>query len=333
MLSLSRPAFLLLALLVPLFFYLRKRGFLRQSEFPLTLADWNGLPFRWSSPVMRTAAIVSRLAVVGGFLCVVIALSGPVLYRQEQIFSGSGSAMIFVIDISPSMAAKDIGNVSRLDQARKYIHEFADRRPGDSFGLVSLGSDAALLVPPTTDHRVFLSRLDSLTIGEMGDGTALGMGLAVAAAHLVQRHDARECVMLLTDGENNTGEINPNTAADIFPENGIMLFIAGIGTRGEVPIEYTDPATGKLYSGFLESEYNEAALKEIALRGKGLYFPAGSKDSLESVFDKLGQSLPASRSSWTRSIERPLDNPFIIASLFFVALSWCIRRLIMGAVL
>lgn len=331
MFSLSRPICLALLAVVPLFFILRKSGFLRQTEFPLTLGDWNGLPFRWSSPVMRVAAFVSRLAVVVGLACVVVALSGPTLFRQEEIFSGSGATIVFALDVSPSMAARDIGNASRLDQARRSIRDFADRRPGDSLGLVALGSEAALLVPPTPDHKVFLSRLDSLAIGELGDGTALGMGLAVAAAHLVNRDGGNACVILLTDGENNTGEINPRTAAEILPENGISLIVAGIGTRGEVPIEYTDPLTGKLYSGFLESEYDEGALREIAARGKGAYIPAGNREMLDAVFSETDKTVPTKGAAWTRSLEEPLERPFILASLALFAFAWFVRRLVMGA--
>jgi Ca-activated chloride channel family protein len=333
MLGFDRPALLLLIFLVPLFFVLRKLRLFRQTEFPLTLGDWNGLPFRWSSPVMLACAVISRVAMTAAFVAGCVALAGPVLYRQEQVFAGKGPSVIFAVDISPSMAARDIGNDSRIDVARHYIHDFVAERPGDSFGLVALASDAALLVPPTPDHKVFLSRLDSLAIGELGDGTAIGMGLAVAAAHLVNRHGSHACVILLTDGENNTGEINPKTAAGIFPENGIRLFIVGIGTKGEVPIEYTDPSTGKRYSGMLQSEYNEGALREIASRADGMYVSAANRSGLETVFRQIGDSVPASRSSWTRSIEEPLETPFIGAALALFALAWFVRRLVMGAVL
>lgn len=333
MLGFSRPAALLFVFLIPFYFLLRRAGVLRHIEFPLTLGDWKGLPFRWSSPLMTSFSILSRVAVTAGFVASCIALAGPVLYRQEEVFSGTGTSVVFVVDISPSMAARDIGTGRRLDTARHYIHDFVEKRPGDSFGLVALGTDAALLVPPTADHKVFISRLDSLAIGELGDGTALGMGLAVAAAHLVNRRGGLSCVILLTDGENNTGEINPKTAAGIYPDKGIKLFIAGIGTKGEVPIEYTDPATGKNYSGMLQSEYNETALREIASKGGGVYIPAGSRDMLESVFAEIGKTVPSTHASWTRSIEEPVESPFILAALVLFALAWFIRRVLMGAVL
>jgi len=333
MFSLNRPEFLLFGFLIPLYYLLRRTGVLSRFEFPLTLGDWNGIPFRWSSPVMRGALIVSRIAAIAGVVCIVLALSSPVRYRQERMFGGNGTGIVFALDVSPSMAARDLGSETRLDTARHFIHSFMEKRSGDSFGLVALGSDAALMVPPTTDHALFGARLDALSIGELGDGTALGLGLAVAAAHLMNRADRRACVILLTDGENNTGDINPKTAAGIYPDNNIRLFVVGIGTRGEVPIEYTDPATGKQYSGVLDSDYSDATLRAMAERGGGTYVQAGTRGALEAVFAEIGDSVPSSASSWTRTVEEPLERPFILASLAFLALVWFLRRIVMGAVL
>lgn len=329
----SRLEFLAFLLIVPLWFFLKRFSFLRRIEFSLTLGDWNGMPFKWSSPVMVFCDFISGAALTLAFVSACIALAGPVLYRQERVYSGSGTSVIFALDVSPSMAAKDIGNGRRLDLARRCIHEFVERRSGDLFGLVALGSDAALLVPPTSDHKLFTERLDALAIGELGDGTALGMGLAVSAAHLVNRAGGTAAVILLTDGENNTGEINPKTAADIFPGKNIRLFVLGVGTRGEVPIEYTDPATGTNYSGMLQSEFNETALREIAERGKGTYVSAGSVTVLDTVFAEIGESVPSTRSSWTKAIEEPIHDPFILAAFALASLAWFLRRIVMGAVL
>lgn len=332
MLSFNHPAFLSLLLLVPAYYALRKAGFLPGIEFPLTLGDWNGPPFRWTSAFMRVMGFLSRFASIVAFSCAVIALAGPVMFREEPVYSGANTGVVFVIDASPSMAARDIGNETRIDSARRFIRAFAANRPGDAFGLVAFGSESALLVPPTTDHRVFLARLDSLSIGELGEGTALGLGLAVAAAHLVNRGPGHSCVIVLTDGENNTGEINPKTAAAIFPDHGIRLYIVGVGTKGEVPLDYTDPVTSRHYSGVLDSEYDESALREIAARANGVYVPAASKGALEAVFADIGQAVPATGASWTRTVEQPVESPFILLSAALFAFAWVLRRLVMGGV-
>ena len=336
MLNFETPQAFFLLLLVPLFLFLRKVGILKRIEFPLTLGDWKGIPFRWSSPLMKIAETISRILLGTGFICTVCALAGPVRFRQEPVYSGAGTSIVFVLDVSPSMAARDMGNETRITTAKQYIHSFIAKRPGDAFGLVALGSDAALLVPPTTDHLIFTERLDSLAIGEMGDGTALGLGLAVAAAHLANRDyrsNAHSCIVLLTDGENNTGEINPKTAASIFPAHNIALYIVGIGTRGEVPLDYTDPITGRHYSGTLSSDYNEDVLRGIALRGNGTYISAGNSLALENVFRDIGEAIPATDSVWRRTVTEPLEHFVLVAALIFFALAWILRRLYMGAIL
>lgn len=332
MFSFERPVYLVLSLMVPVFFALRRSGALGRIEFTLTLGDWNGIPFKWSSPLVRVASFLYRACALVAFLALVVALAGPVRFREEQVYAKSGTGVVFALDVSPSMAARDIGNDTRLDAARAYIRSFAAKRPGDSFGLVALGRDAALLVPPTQDHRAFLARLDSLAIGELGDGTALGLGLAVAAAHLLGRDPGRACVILLTDGENNTGEINPKTAAGIYPEKGIGLFVIGIGTSGEVPLEYTDPDTGKRYSGTLDSKFDEGALRDIAMKAHGTYISAANREGLDSVFAAIDESVPVSASSWTRTVADPLETPVIFAALLLFALSWIIARLFLKAV-
>lgn len=333
MISFNRPLFLLCTLLIPLYFILRRLSILRPIEFPLTLGDWNGMPFKWSSPIMTASLLFSRFAAVAAFLCIIVAASGPVRFRQEHVFTGSGSAIIFALDISPSMAARDMGTETRLETARRIVNSFIDKRQGDSFGLVGLGSDAALLVPSTTDHALLKTRLDSLVIGELGEGTAIGLGLAVAAAHLMNRENKESCVILLTDGENNTGEIHPKTAAAVYAENNIRLYIVGIGTKGDVSIEYTDPSTGKQYSGVLNSEYSESFLRSIAERGKGTYLQAGSRETLASVFTDIGEAIPGNSSSFTRTIEESLERPCIFLALAFAAFVWILKRLVMGAVL
>jgi Ca-activated chloride channel family protein len=333
MFSFERPLFLALALLVPLFYALRRSGSLARLEFPLTLGDWDGIPFKWSSPLVRFASFFHRALALAGFLAVVVALAGPVRFRQEEVYSKPGSGVVFALDVSPSMAARDIAGETRIDAARAYIRAFAAKRPGDSLGLVALGRDAALLVPPTQDHRAFLERLDALAIGELGDGTALGLGLAVAAAHLVGRDVGRASVILMTDGENNTGEINPKTAAGIYPENGIGLFVVGVGSTGEVPIEYTDPSTGKRYSGTLNSRFDEGALKEIAIKARGTYLTASNKDALDAVFASIDESVPASASSWSRTVADPLETPIIVAALALFALAWLVSRVFLRSAL
>lgn len=333
MYSVLHPSSLFLLLLIPVYVIALKVGFLNKIYLSLTLGDWNAEPFKWSSPASTGAFRLSSFLAYVGFILVVFSFASPVRFRQESMYSGEGSAIVFVLDVSPSMAARDIGDATRLEIALSHIKSFVSKRPGDSVALVALGSEAALLVPPTTDHPTFFSRLDSLKIGEMGEGTALGLGLALAAVHLIERQSLHASVILFTDGENNAGEINPRTAAALFPENNIDFFIVGIGSSGEVSIAYDDPLSGKQYSGILDSYFDETELKEIASRGEGLFFPVTGIEDLENSFAKIGTSVPVTPVSWSRTVEEPLEYPFLVLATVLFALSWLIRRLFLGSLL
>lgn len=333
MYSFLHPSALFLLLLIPLYVVSLHVGFLKKIYLSLTLGDWNSEPFKWSSSASTWVFKLSTLLAYAGFILIVFSLASPVRFRQEAMYSGEGSAVVFVLDVSPSMAARDIGSATRLETALAQIRSFVSKRPGDSVALVALGSEAALLVPPTTDHPTFFSRLDSLKIGEMGEGTALGLGLAVAAVHLIERHSLHASVVLFTDGENNSGEINPRTAAALFPSHNIDFFVVGIGSSGELAIDYDDPLSGKHYSGTLDSFFDETELKEIASRGEGLFFPVTEIEDFESSFAKIGASVPVTPVSWSRTLEEPLEYPFLVAAVFFFALAWLVRRLFLGSLL
>ncbi len=337
MFGFEKPLYLLLLLSLPLYYLIRRSGLLVYTEFPLTLGDWKGRSFRWHSIRILTAMLAMKGAAVLAVALIIFAISGPVLYRQELVYSGSGTEIFFVLDISPSMAARDLSlpgtNRTRLDTAREFIGNFVTGRPGDSFALVAVGNQAALLVPPTADHELFKRRLNDLRIGELGDDTAFGMGLAVAAAHLAGRQVNRSFVILLTDGENNAGELTPETASPLIKKRASGFFVIGIGKRGEVPLEYTDPLTGKQYSGFLDSRYNESALRELSSSGGGLYFSAASPESLQDVFLDIGKSVPSNRTAWPRVYGEPLEHYFIITALILAALSWFLRRIVLGTAL
>lgn len=332
MVYLERPACMLLLLLVPLFLVLYRAGVLRRPAFSVTLGDWGSSPLVWRSPFMSIARAASSVCVFFVFVLSVFALSGPVHLRHEAVFSGTGNTVFFVLDVSPSMAATDMDSSTRLDVGREYIRSFAEGRAGTAFSLVALGSSAALVVPPTADHGVFFDRLDSLAIGEFGDGTAIGLALAVAAAHTVPGDGIPATVILLTDGENNAGAIHPETAAGLLADREISFFVIGIGSRGDVPVEYVDPDSGIRYSGILESDYNEQSLAAVSAAGNGTFMSVYDRKALQDVFNSIEKAVPVVPSEWTRTVEKPLHGALFRCILLLAAFAWICRRLFMGAI-
>jgi len=228
------------------------------------------------------------------------------------------------------MAALDMDGSSRYNAAKKVLAEFAQRRPSDGIGLVAVGNDAAMLVPPTTDRDILFSRLDTLQLGELGDGTALGMGLAVAAYHLERSTAPRRAAVLVSDGENNAGVIHPETAAEIFKGIGASLWVIGIGTGGIVPIDYIDPFTRIRRTGLFDSRFDVEALKQISAAGNGTWISAPSAGALAAAFNYIDdQELIIRRSSVvTRS--GSLYRQFLFAAAAFIVFSRFFRRVFLG---
>lgn len=327
MLHFENPFAFLLLLILPLFYVLRMAGFLSHITFPLTLSDWGGKTFNFKSKSARFARFLSHIMSVIAFICVVIAFSEPIVTRQEKVFTSLGTEIIFVIDTSPSMAAKDMQESNRLNAAKDSITHLIKQQPGASFGLVSMAEESALVVPSTIDYDLFLNRLQNLVIGEMGDGTAIGTGLSNAIFHLSASRSPKKAIVLITDGENNAGSIHPNTAAILAKEEDINLYIIGLGTKGTVPVEYVNPITGEFFSGYLESSFDEAELARLASLGGGFYFNASDTDMLSMALQNISAKQNVVQSFRMNNIDEPLYSDFLFVATTLILLYWVIRRL------
>ena len=291
-----------------------------------------GVPFRAPVSLGNIVRTLLALEYIGVFL-LFGAAAGPVMRTLETVWLNRGADIIFILDVSPSMAALDMDGASRYNTARKLLKEFAGRRPADSIGLVTVGSDAALLVPPTTDRDILYSRMDELQLGEMGEGTALGMGLAIAAYHIEKSKAPRRAVVLLSDGENNAGAIHPETAAAMIGDSGASLWVIGIGSGGEVPIDYVDPFTRMRRTGLLDSQYDIESLIRLSSAGNGIWIHAPSGDTLAAAFGRVDdQELVIRRSSIVRRT-RPVHQTLLLAALACIAFARFVRRFFLGDML
>jgi Ca-activated chloride channel family protein len=268
-----------------------------------------------------------------GVLLLFIAAAGPLFLSSRTVWLSRGADIIFVLDISPSMASLDMNNKSRFEASRTLIREFAARRPADTIGLVAVGKDASLLVPPTIDREALFSRLDALRLGELGDGTALGLGLAIAGMHISGSNAAKKAVVLITDGENNAGSIHPATAAGILPELAVNLWVIAVGSSGEIPIDYLDPFTKVRRTGLFESRFDPENLKHIASRGNGTYIGAPSADTFTNAFARLDQRELSIQRSGTVTQTKPVYAAFVLAGALIIGAARCIRRYIAGILL
>jgi Ca-activated chloride channel family protein len=227
-----------------------------------------------------------RLAIIA---LVIVALARPQTGQAREIITGEGVDIALAVDISGSMASLDFEPENRLEAAKRVIADFVQERPYDQIGLVVFANSAFSQSPPTVDHNVLLRLLNRVELAtDLGieDGTAIGMGLA-NAGNMLKDSDAKSRVaILLTDGVNNAGQIDPITAAEAAESLGIKVYTIGMGRPGQVPVRVTD-AFGREQVVYQESVLDEATLQEIADATGGRYFRAEDTTSLKQIYDEI----------------------------------------------
>lgn len=333
MLTLESPQYLLLLLLLPLAVYFRHFRKKRGAVLSFPFRVWKGQGFYPRQYMLKGVLFASALLFWSGIALLIVALGGPSLSRHEKLFLSRGVDIMIVFDLSPSMAGKDFPPVNRFETAREMTAHFIAGRENDPIGIVSFGTDAVLRVPPTLDYTLLNERLNSLKIMEMGDGTAIGMGLAVAALHLSSSNADEKIIILLTDGENNSGEIQPETSASIASKLGIRIYTIGIGTSGEVAADFTDPETGSVYSATLQSRFDESLLKKIADETGGRYFHAVSPGTLEAVFQTIDSLESVERLVKMQVVFEPLHHLFILAGFILIMIEFLVRKALLREIL
>lgn len=337
MIQFEHPMAFILILAVPVLYILRRLGIFSKTAFPLTISDWGGKSFTYKDTFLRFVAGLSTLLAVLTYLALVTAIANPIIRHQEKIYTSRGTDILFVLDTSPSMAARDIslvnGVATRLEAAKTGIKTLVSNEKGANYGLVAMASEAACIVPPTNDLDFFEKRLDALEVGEFGEGSAIGIGLTTAVYHLVSSKAPRKCIVLITDGENNAGSVNPETAAMLALENGISLYTFGIGTKGSVPIEYIDPKSGKIHSGFYESDFDTEPLENLASLAGGKYFGIESTATLSESLAEISRREDSVQTFYYRSSDQNCYTFFLYVAAILFGASLFFRRIVLSEVL
>jgi Ca-activated chloride channel family protein len=220
---------------------------------------------------------------------VIIALARPQTGQAREIINGEGVDIALALDISGSMASLDFEPENRLEAAKRVISDFVQERPYDQIGLVVFASNAFNQSPPTVDRQVLLRLLNRTQLATnlgIDDGTAIGMGLANAGNMLKDSDAKSKVVILLTDGVNNAGQIDPLTAAEAARSLGIKVYTIGMGRPGQVPVPTTD-IFGRQQIVYQESAVDEATLQQIAEITGGRYFRAVDTAELAQIYDEI----------------------------------------------
>lgn len=218
----------------------------------------------------------------------VVALARPQDVTAEREYQTKGVDIVVALDISGSMLAEDFKPENRLSVAKQEAIKFIRGRENDRMGLVVFARKAFTQCPLTLDYDVLTSLLKEVRIGMIPDGTAIGMGLATAVNRLRSSEAKSKVIILLTDGENNAGNIDPITAAELAKTFNIKAYTIGVGRGGLVPFPVNDPLFGKRYVQ-ANVEIDEMTLKRIADITGGVFFRARDPQSLSEIYEKINQ--------------------------------------------
>ncbi|MDD2228905.1 MAG: VWA domain-containing protein [Candidatus Cloacimonetes bacterium] len=326
MIKFGHPWFLLLLLLIPLYLWWetsyttkRKLSLPHSRLQQLKQLSAGQFPYQYLFPGLRCLIIMS----------LVLAIAQPRWGVQTRNMNNKGVDIVLAVDISGSMLAMDFAPDNRLGAAISVAKDLVSRRPNDRFALVAFSEYALTQVPITFDHNAMLGSLQQLKVNETASGTAIGLGLAKAVARLKDSKAKSRMVILITDGVNNTGEIDPLSAAEMAKQLGIKVYPIGVGSGGMVPFPFYDPIFGTRYVNTL-IELDMVTLNKIAaVTGTGRAALATDASSLSEIMlqiDKQEKTTFKTQPSYKYS-ERFM--PFLWVAFMLLLIELLLRTYVM----
>lgn len=280
----ANPKLLWLLLMVPalIVWYILRH---KQQEASVSFSDLKGmvkLPKTWKA-YLRHLLFALKMAALA---LLIVALARPQSSSTNSTSNIEGIDIVMAMDVSGSMLARDL-KPDRLTAAKNVASDFVKGRPGDRMGLVIFSGETFTQVPLTTDHGVMLNMLAEMKNGLIDDGTAIGDGLATAISRLKDSEAISKVVILLTDGLNNAGSVDPYTAAEIAKLYGIRVYTIGVGSYGTAPYPVQTPFGTQIQQ--MKVEIDEKLLATIAGETGGKYFRATSNQKLDEVYQEIDQ--------------------------------------------
>ena len=269
-------------LLLVLWYILRQK----KQDAPVVFSDMKGfvkLPKTWK-PYFRHLLFVLKLAALA---LLIVALARPQTKESNSTSNIEGIDIVLAMDVSGSMLAQDL-KPDRLTAAKNVASDFVRGRPNDRMGLVVFSGETFTQVPLTTDHSVMINMLAEMKNGLIEDGTAIGDGLATAINRLKESKAVSKVVILLTDGMNNAGSIDPYTAAEIAKDFKVRVYTIGVGTRGMAPYP-TQDFFGRTVIQKIKVEIDEKLLITIANQTGGKYFRAENNKKLKEIYEEIDE--------------------------------------------
>ncbi len=320
--SFANPEFFWLLLLLPLaiLWYFFKRNELSAS---LRISSIKGFANAGILPKLKPLLFIFRLLALAA---IIVAMARP---QTEDISTRTkttkGIDIVMAIDVSSSMLARDL-KPNRLSALKEVASDFIKERPNDRIGLVAYAGEAYTKTPITSDKSIVLNSLREITYGQLNDGTAIGMGLATSVNRLKESKAISKIIILLTDGVNNSGFIEPQTAADLAVEYGIKTYTIGLGTNGNAlsPIAYN--ADGSFRYGMRQVEIDEKLLQDIAQATGGQYFRATDNEKLEAIYEEINKLEKTEIEEFKYYKYEEKFRPWVFLAGALLLLEWLLRN-------
>lgn len=286
MFKFASPYFLLVLAAIPASIYFQKR----KQVYPVMGIPALGsvrsvtpsvvLKLKWMMPVLKYAALG----------LVIAAMARPQWGTRQVTILSEGINIVMAVDVSESMAALDFKQggkvVNRLEAVKSVINEFIAKRSADRIGMVVFGTHAYTQVPLTRDYNTISAILERLKIGAAGKNTAIGDAIGISLKRLEDIKSKSNVVILLTDGQSNTGELTPEVAAEIAAQKGVKIYTIGVGSKGKAPFLIKHPLLGERYV-YQQVNMDQNTLILISQKTKGMYFRAADTKGLQRIYDTI----------------------------------------------
>jgi Ca-activated chloride channel family protein len=316
----ASPLWLLLLLLLPAWWLLARRR--KPAAIVYSRVATLARGPHAGRTLARALAILRNLALATGM----VALARPRSGAHAETSTSEGINIVIAFDISSSMLAQDFTPQNRLEVARAQIKSFVSARSSDRIGIVAFSGEALTQVPLTTDYPVVQAALDNLQPGQLEDGTAIGTAIAVAANRLKDSPGKSKVLVLLTDGVNNRGSIDPRTAAKAAAQFGIKIYGIGVGTEGMAPVPVGRGLFGLRYE-MQRVEIDDALLTDVANATGGKYFRARDPAALQRItqqIDALERAPVRSRTyvRYTELFRWPLGFMLVALAAELLLVAW-----------
>ena len=278
----ANPEYLYLLLIIPLlaaWYWFRHKA--RQPEMEFSDVGAFAKAPKSIKTSLQHILFILRMLVLA---LLIVALARPQTTSKRQNINVEGIDIVLAMDVSSSMLARDF-KPDRLEAAKNIAKDFIMKRPNDRIGLVIFSGEAFTQVPLTTDHAMIINMFREIKSGMIEDGTAIGDGLATAVSRLKESDAISKVIILLTDGVNNSGSVDPMSAAEIAKLYGIRVYTIGIGSRGYAPYPVQTPFGTQMQQ--MKVQIDEDLLKKIADETGGHYFRATSNNKLKKIFEEI----------------------------------------------